>query len=578
MQVHRGHFIFPGLRHSSSMTPLLRTVLAAACLAFPLFKCLGADSRPNIVIIMADDLGFSDAGCFGGEIHTPNIDSLAKNGLRFTQFYNAARCCPTRASMLTGQYAHKVGLARNGNSLSRSGATIAELLKANGYQTAMSGKWHLSFTPVLPDNEKHQQWLDHRFDSKQPFAPLETYPVNRGFEKHFGIVWGVINYFDPFSLVDGTKPVKEVPKDFYMTDAITDHAVGYVRDFAKSDKPFFLYVAHCAPHWPLHALPEDIAKYRDTYKDGWDALRQKRFERQKQMGLFGPKNTTLPPVHGNGKAWDQLTPEEKNYQASKMAVHAAMVDHLDRGIGELLNALKETKQLDNTVIFFLADNGASPEIPVRPGYDRTAFTRAGEKLRYEPDGIPVETMGSQTSYTGIGSYWANAANTPFRFWKKESYEGGAHTPMIVHWPKGLKAKAGSTTEQVGHVIDLLPTCLDLAKGTYPSELNGNKLTPLDGLSLTPVLLGKQRPPHESIFWEHEGGKAIRMGDWKLVALSKPRSEWELYNIAQDRTEMHDLAKENTKQFDLLKARYDEWFHAVAEPAIPGAVKKGKGGK
>lgn len=557
------------------MTPLLRTVLAFACLTFSLAQSFAADSRPNIIIIMADDLGFSDAGCFGGEIRTPNIDSLAKNGLRFTQFYNAARCCPTRASLLTGQYAHKVGLARNGNSLTRNGATIAELLKANGYQTAMSGKWHLSFTPVLPDKEKHQQWLDHRFDPQRPFAPLDTYPVSRGFDKHFGIVWGVVNYFDPFSLVDGTNAVKEVPKDFYMTDAITEHAVSYVKEFAKSDKPFFLYLAHCAPHWPLHALPEDIARYRDTYKDGWHALRQSRFERQKQLGLFDPKNTDLPPVHGNGKDWDQLTPEEKEYQAAKMATHAAMVDHLDQGIGQVLAALKETKQLDNTVIFFLADNGASPEIPTVPGYDRTAFTRNGEKLRYDPDGIPVASLGSQTSYTGIGSYWANAANTPFRFWKKESFEGGAHTPMIVQWPKGLKAKPGSTTGQAGHVIDLLPTCLDLAKANYPSELNGNQLTPLDGLSLAPILQGKQRTAHDAIFWEHESGKAIRVGDWKLVAFSKPRSEWELYNLAKDRTEMHDLAKENVKQFDLLKARYDEWYQAVVAPALPNNTSKAK---
>ncbi len=552
------------------MTLLLRSVLACLCLAVGTLTSFAAETRPNIIIIMADDLGFSDVGCFGGEIHTPNIDSLAQNGLRFTQFYNAARCCPTRASMLTGQYAHKVGLARNGSSLTRNGATIAELLKTNGYQTAMSGKWHLSFTPVLP--EKHQMWLDHRFDPQEPFAPLDTYPINRGFDRHYGIVWGVINYFDPFSLVDGTNAVKEVPKDFYMTDAITDHAVSYLKDFAKADKPFFLYVAHCAPHWPLHALPEDIAKYRNTYKDGWHALREKRFARQKELGLFDPKTTTLPPVQGNGKDWDKLTQEEKEYQATKMSVHAAMVDHLDQGVGKLLATLRTTKQLDNTVIFFLADNGASPEIPNVPGYDRTAFTRTGEKLRYDPDVIPVDMLGSQTSYTGIGSYWASAANTPFRFWKKESFEGGAHTPMIVHWPKGLKAKGGTTTDQVGHVIDLLPTCLDLAKGQYPAELNGSKLTPLDGLSLAHVLQGKQRAPHDTIFFEHENGRAVRMGDWKLVAFSKPQSEWELYNLAQDKTEMNNLAKENLEQFNKLKSRYDEWFHAVAEPMIPERAK------
>lgn len=556
--------------YRESMTHWFKKALACLGLLLAAQTIQSADSRPNIIIIMADDLGFSDVGCFGGEIHTPNIDSLAKNGLRFTQFYNAARCCPTRASMLTGQYAHKVGLARNGRSLTRNGATIAELLKSNGYQTAMSGKWHLSFTPVLP--EKHQMWLDHRFDPAQPFAPLETYPANRGFDSHYGIVWGVINYFDPFSLVDGTNAVKEVPKDFYITDAITDHAVSYVKDFAKSDKPFFLYVAHCAPHWPLHAKPEDIAKYRDTYKDGWNALRKNRFERQKQLGLFDPKDTVLPAVQGGGKDWDDLSAEEKAYQARKMAVHAAMVDHLDQGVGQLLATLKETKQLDNTVIFFLADNGASPEIPNVPGYDRNAFTRTGEKLRYENEGIPVDELGSQTSYTGIGPRWASAANTPFRFWKKESFEGGCHTPLIVHWPKGLKTKGGSTTDQAGHVIDLLPTCLDLAKASYPKEYQGNTLTPLDGASLAPILQGKQRTAHDVIFWEHEGGKAIRAGDWKLVAYAKPKTEWELYNIAKDKTETHNLATENVEQFNKLKARYEEWFKAVAEPAIPDKAK------
>ncbi|HEY1173712.1 MAG TPA: arylsulfatase [Verrucomicrobiae bacterium] len=558
------------------MTPLFKKALACFCLILIAFTGFSADTRPNIIIIVADDLGYSDIGCYGGEIRTPNLDSLAQNGLRFTQFYNAARCCPTRASLLTGQYAHKVGLARNGNSLTRNGATIAELLKANGYQTALSGKWHLSFTPVLP--EKHQMWLDHRFDPQQTFAPLDSYPVNRGFDRHYGIVWGVINYFDPFSLVDGTNAVKEVPKNFHLTDAITDHAVNYVKDFAKADKPFFLYLAHCAPHWPLHALPEDIAKYRDTYKDGWHELRKKRFERQKQLGIIDEKNTTLPPVHGNGKDWDALTSEEKEYQSTKMAVHAAMIDRLDQGVGKLLTTLRETEQLDNTVIFFFADNGASPEIPNVPGYDRNAFTRSGEKIRYEPDGIPITELGSEKSYTGIGSYWANAANTPFRFWKKESYEGGAHTPMIVQWPKGLKTKSGSITAQAGHVIDLLPTCLDLAKANYPAEYNGNKLTPLDGLSLLPVIQGKERKPHDTIFFEHENGRAVRMGDWKLVAHSRPQSGWELYNIAKDRTETDNLATKNPEEFNRLKARYDEWFSAVAAPALPQGQKGKKASK
>lgn len=541
----------------------LRSILLSLFITLlPGLLTAAKDKRPNIVIIMADDLGFSDARCFGGEIHTPNIDQLAKNGLRFTQFYNAARCCPTRASLLTGQYAHKVGIARNGNSLTRNAATIAELLQASGYQTAMSGKWHLSFTPVLPDKAHHMQWLQHQFDPKQPFAPLDTYPVNRGFQRHFGVIWGVVDYFDPFSLVDGLEPVHTVPKGFYMTDAITRHAVQYIKDFARSDKPFFLYVAHDAPHWPLHALPEDIAKYKDVYKDGWHVLRAKRFARQQQLGLFDGKNTTLPPVFGNGPDWDALTPAEKEFQSAKMTVHAAMVDHLDQGIGQVLDALKQTGALDNTVIFFLADNGASPEIPRVPGYDRPGFTRDGRKMLYAPDGIPVKDLGSETSYTGIGSWWANAANTPFRYWKKESFEGGAHTPFIAYWPKGLKAKGGSTTEQVAHVIDLMPTCLELAGTRYPSTYKDHKLTTLDGLSLVPILKGKERKPHEALYWEHEGGKAIRVGDWKLVAFSKRNSPWELYDLAHDRTEMHDLSKAQPARVQELEEKWSNWFEHV----------------
>ena len=260
-----------------------------------------APSRPNIIVILADDMGFSDVGSYGGEIRTPNIDRLAAAGLRFTQFYNAARCTPTRASLLTGQYAHKVGLARNGHSLSRNGITIAEALKAVGYNTAMAGKWHLSRTQPLPNKDKHQKWLDHQYDPGIPFAPPETYPISRGFDKYYGVIWGVVDYFDPFSLVEGLEPVKQVPKDYYITDAITRKSINYVRELSRSDKPFFLYVAYTAPHWPLHALPEDIAKYKETYKAGWQALRQSRYERQLKLGLFNKSNAPLAPIMGNCK-------------------------------------------------------------------------------------------------------------------------------------------------------------------------------------------------------------------------------------------------------------------------------------
>lgn len=548
---------------------ILVRILSLAALTLGVCSSSFAASKPDIIVIMADDLGFSDAGCFGGEIRTPNIDRLAKDGLRFTQFYNTSRCCPTRAAMLTGQYPHKVGLARNGQSLTRNGMTIAEALKQSGYNTAMSGKWHLSFTPTLPDNTKHQAWLDHRFDPGRPFGPIDTYPVKRGFDHHFGIIWGVVDYFDPFSLVDGTEPVREVPKDFYMTDAITAKSVEYISDMAKSDKPFFLYVAFTAPHWPIQARPEDIARYKDRYKEGWHALREARYQRQLELGLINKATHPLPPLMGQGPDWDKRTPEDRELQSAKMAVHAAMVDRLDQGIGNILKALAAAKRLDNTVIFFFADNGASPEIPREPGYDRSSTARDGTKIRYA--GYPVSELGSQTTYTGIGSWWANAANTPFRYWKAESFEGGNHTPFIVHWPKGLKAKKGSSTTQLGHVVDILPTCLELAGGKYPASYAGHALTPLDGQSLLPVIQGGKASKDRTVYFEHENGRAMREGDWKLVAPKQRDSTWELYNLSQDRTETQNLAAKYPERVAQMARSWEEWFASVM--AVASEQKK-----
>ena len=513
-------------------------------------------SRPNIIIIMADDMGFSDVGCFGGEIRTPNLDSLAANGLRFTQFYNCARCCPTRASLMTGQYPHKVGLVQNGRDLRRNGITIAEALRQAGYQTAMAGKWHVSRTAPMADRKLHQKWLDHQYDPGQSFAPLETYPANRGFDRHYGVIWGVIDYFDPFSLVDGTEVVKTVPDDYYFTDAVTEKSVEYIKQFSRTDKPFFLYVAHCAPHWPLHARPGDIAKYKDTYKGGWEKLRRERYQRMLKKGLFEKENTLLPPVQDKGRKWEQLSEGEKEFQSAKMAVHAAMIDRIDQGIGDIVSTLKATGQMDNTVIFFLSDNGASPEVMQQPGYDRSSQTRDGRKIRYKG----IFEPGSETTYTGIGPAWASASNTPFRYWKKESYEGGCHTPLIIHWPKGLKAKPGSITQQPGHVMDIMPTCLELASTSYPAQYKGHKLTTLDGKSLAPILAGGKRKEHEKVFFEHMGGRAVRMDNWKLVALKK--EPWRLYNLAEDRTETNDLAANHPDRVRTMSAEWDKWAGRV----------------
>lgn len=512
--------------------------------------------RPNILLIMADDMGFSDLGCYGGEIDTPNIDGLAEDGLQFTQFYNAARCCPTRASLLTGQYPHNVGVGRNGVTMQRNGVTIAEALERGGYDTAMFGKWHLSATDTLDERSKQLAWLNHQYDPDRPFAPLDSYPVARGFDEHYGVIWGVVNYFDPFSLVEGYEPVEEVPDDYYITDAINRRAAEAVRTRANRDNPFFLYVAHTAPHWPLHARAQELAKYEGRYREGWDRLRKERFRRQVEQGLFDSSAVTLPPVQDGNAEWQQLSDEEKRVEASKMAAHAAMVDRMDQGIGWIVEALRETGQFEKTLILVLSDNGSSPELPRQwgPGLDRPSETREGETIQYEG----FERAGPETTFAGLGPAWASATNTPFRYWKAEQYEGGAHTPFIAHWPDGLGSVAGSSTDQVGHVMDVLPTCLDLAGVEFPDQYNGHEIESLDGKSLTPVLRGDEREGHDQIFFEHVGGRAILEGEWKLVTLRDEDEPWRLYNLADDPTETQDRSGEHPERTRAMKEKWRAW--------------------
>ncbi|MPR32371.1 sulfatase-like hydrolase/transferase [Cytophagaceae bacterium SJW1-29] len=508
--------------------------------------------KPNILVIMADDMGYSDLGCYGGEIKTPNLDRLAANGLRFRNAYNTARCCPTRASLLTGQYQHKVGLDRNGKSLTRDGVTIAEALKPHGYQTGMVGKWHLSEAIPLKDKAKHLDWLNHQYDPGIPFAEVSTYPINRGFDKHYGIIWGVVSYYDPFSLVEGDKPVKTVGKDYYITDDFSQKATEYIRDFTKKDDPFFLYLAYTSPHWPIQAPQEDIERYLPVYQEGWDVLQQKRRDRQIKMGLLTPQSNKLSPIQG--RKWAELSAAEKEFNTKKMATHAAMVARMDRGIGQVLKTLEETGALDNTLIVFMSDNGASPEIMHVSGYDRPSETRSGEKLLYA-DAIPVADIGKEISYTGIGPEWANAINSPYRLWKAESIGGGIRTPMIVHW-KGLKTPKGSVSDELTHVMDIMPTLLDLTDIPYPKVYQGNTIKAMDGQSLLPVLLGKKRPGYAQLFFEHEGGKALIEGDWKLVA--PKRKAWELYDLKADRTESDNLMMKNPAKAADLKQKYEAW--------------------
>lgn len=525
------------------------------------------DARPNIIVIMADDLGFSDLGCYGGEIQTPNLDRLAGNGLRFTSFYNTARCCPSRAAMLTGLYPHQAGIGRMTmdagqpgyqGTLDHQATTIAELLKDAGYQTGMTGKWHVSITERL-EPEEQLAWLAHTADYG-PFSDTNSYPIARGFDKYYGNIWGVVDYFDPFSLVNGMETVTSVPEGYYHTDAIGDTAVAYVEEFAKSEDPFFLYVAHCAPHWPLQAPAADIEKYQDTYRDGWRAIREARYERMKNLGLFSNDMPELSPFMFTELDWDNNP--DSVWDARAMAVHAAMVDRMDQSIGRLINKLEATGELENTLILFFSDNGASSERPSKygPGFDRAGSTRTSEEVFFPVDKEIEHLPGPQTVHSGIGPVWANVINAPFRYWKAKVYEGGITTPFIAHWPKGIPEK-GAIFSQTAHIIDLMPTFLEMAGTTYPETFGERKLTPSPGKSMLPLLRGNaQAEIHDQLFWEHFGSAALREGNLKLIRLNG-KEDWELYDLTQDRTELNNLAEE---QADKVKAMAAKWEQLARE--------------
>ncbi len=543
---------------------------AAALAVLGLAGCAQKDARPNIIVILADDLGYSDLGCYGGEIHTPNLDRLAANGLRFNSFYNTGRSCPTRASLLTGLYQHQAGIGRMTfddhepgyrGTLSHDAVTIAEVLGGAGYNTGMVGKWHVAETHLRPDQ---RDWLNHQVFYPE-FADKANYPTRRGFQDYYGVIYGVVDYFDPFSLVDGEEPVREVPPGYYITDDFSDRAVQYVNKYAADDKPFMLYLSYTAPHWPLHALPEDIAKYEDTYKAGWDATREARYERMKNLGVFGNRDGFLTPRRFSDP-WEENPTQE--WDARAMAVHAAMVDRMDQGIGRLLAALEANGQLENTLILFMSDNGCSNESCewYEPGEnDRPDMTRDGRPIIYPRDKEVLP--GPETTYAGLGAKWANVLNTPFRLWKAKAHEGGICTPMIAHWPAGLKQNRGGMTSERGHVMDIMATCIDLAGAEYPSEYNGHAIIPMEGKSLVPILKKGTREGHEYIGFEHFGERALISADgWKLVHSNAPGSEWELYNLNSDRTEMHDAAAENPETIGKMVAEYDRW--AVRTLVVP----------
>ena len=517
-------------------------------------------AKPNVLVIVADDLGYSDVGCFGGDIKTPNLDALAEDGVRLTGIYNEARCCPSRASILTGLYAHQAGMGGMSEATPRPGylghirataPTIAEALKPAGYRTAAFGKWHLANTLQRPNHLKDL----NRQTFPDVFCPIEQYPTRRGFDVYWGALWGLVDYYNPFSLVDGETPVKDLPADFYMTDATNAHAADYIKANAKSDKPFFMYLANNAPHWPLHARPEDIAKYKDQYNDGYDAVRHARYDRMVQMGLIEPKVTALAPTTGD---WDKFTPEEKKFHAALYQTHAAMVDRLDQGLGRVFQAIKDAGEWDNTLIFFFSDNGASPEEPYGPGFDRPSVARDGKPIRHKYDDLNV-LAGDEHTFYYIGRDWANVANTPYRKAKASQYNGGERTPMIVHWPAGLKVANGSIIQTRGHVIDLMPTILEAAGATLPDTMAGEKTHALQGVSLMPLLQGATAlPDYPPMFGEHEGGRSVITPDGFKLIKDRDEKKWHLYDLNTDQSELNDKAAAEPDRVTGMRAMWDAW--------------------
>ena len=494
-----------------------------------------SSKTPNIILILADDLGFSDLGCYGSEINTPNLDSLANNGLRYTQFYNTSRCCPTRASLLTGLYPHQTGLGwmtrvdlqQPGYTaeLNDKNVTLGEALQMAGYSTYMSGKWH-----VNKDDECEQD------------SPKHNWPMQRGFDGFYGILKGSSDYFNPDNLYNGNTHIKP-EKDFYFTDAVTNASIKFMENHFKSKKnPLFMYVAHIAPHWPIQAKEKDIAKYQGTYMEGWDALRKKRFEKMKTLGII-PENTKLSEKDPDIPDWDSLTESEKIEMDKHMAIYAAQIDCMDQGVGNIISTLKKYNQLENTVIMFVSDNGGCLQ-PISRGESKK-----------------VEDLGSEKSFESYGKPWANLSNTPFKNYKKWEHEGGISSPLIIHWPNGIKQK-GRLDSKVGHVIDFMPTILELANGQYPTTYKNKTVLPMEGESLVASFNSQTASPR-TLYFEHIGARGLRYDDWKLVSLNSENKfpyyeKWELYNLKDDRSETHDLASKYPEKVKALSEKWDHW--------------------
>ncbi len=522
---------------------------------------LATSPRPNFVVILSDDMGYSDIGSYGGEIRTPNLDGLAQNGVRFTQFYNMARCCPTRAALLTGLYPHQAGVGHmmadrghNGyrGDLSTNCVTIAEALRRANYRNYAVGKWHVT-RHIKSD------------------APRHNWPLQRGFHRYYGTIHGAGSYFDPATLTRDNQPITPFidqeyrPTNYYYTDAISDQATRFIAEHhaQHASAPFFLYVAYTAAHWPMHALPEDIARYRGRYDAGYAPVREQRIDKLQKLGLLP---TTWQPAPLIGK-WEAMP--EKRWETACMEVYAAMVDRMDQGIGKIIRQLKASGSFENTLMFYLQDNGGCAEIMGRRGTKTHPENARADSPTLKPltadellpagsvppqtrEGFPV-LMGKKVlpgpgdTYIGYGQAWANVSNTPFREYKHWTHEGGISSPLIVHWPKGIpRSRAGKLEPQPAHLIDIMATCLDLAGVRHPGE----------GVSLVPAFRGRSVGRKQPLFWEHEGNRAVRDGKWKLVA--KENQSWELYDMEKDRTEMNNLAVQNPERVQKLSVKWDRW--------------------
>ena len=535
-----------------------RKLLLSSTALLPIIGAAQAQ-RPNIMLIVVDDMGYSDLECFGGEVESPNLNALAASGMRFTQFYNSGRSCPSRAQLMTGRYAQTVGITGMGLSLTHDCVTIPEALKDAGYHTGMSGKWHLSLTQGIGNKEDQMKWLSHQsyFDNR-PFAPLDTYPCNRGFDQHWGTIWGVTDHFDPFSLVHNEEPIftESIPEDFYYADFVADKAIDMMDEMTADGKPFFMYVAFQEPHWPVQAKPQDIAKYKGKYDDGWDALSERRYNRMLELGLI---NSEEMPVAANasGRKWEDET--NKAFQSANMEVHAAMVDCVDQNIGRIIDELKRRGIFDNTLIIFTSDNGASSENYNIGDFDRHDRTRSGQMVVHNSP-----TPGGQLTYNYLHTGWAGAVNTPYRYWKTTQFHGGTAAPTIVHWPAGMaKDKEGTIMSQPCSFLDVMPTCLELAGATYPSFYGGNSIKPMcdEARSFVPLLQEKDSWDDErTMYWEHENGKAIRKGNWRLTALAG--GGWQLFDLEHDLSETNNVAVEYPEKVREMKSLWNIWAKSV----------------